>query len=111
MSDPKFQVYKGSNDQFYFRLRAGNGEVILASEGYTSEAGCQNGIESVKNNAASDERYRRKVSGDEQFYFLLVAANGETIGNSEMYSTETAREGGIEAVKRDAPVATIETEI
>ena len=111
MSDPKFQVYKGNDDQFYFRLRAGNSEVILASEGYTSEVGCQNGIESVKENAVSDERFQRKVSDDEQFYFLLVATNGETIGNSEMYSSEAAREGGIDAVKREAPAAPVEAEV
>jgi len=111
MSDPKFQVYKGSDEQFYFRLRAGNGEVILASEGYTSEAGCQNGIESIKENAINDERYQRKVSGDDQLYFILTASNGEPIGNSEMYSSEGACEGGIDAVKREAPAAPIEVEI
>lgn len=110
MNDSKFQIYKGSDDQFYFRLCAGNGEVILASEGYTSKAGCQNGIESVKENAESDERFQRKVSGDNQFYFILVALNGEPIGNSEMYSSEAACEGGVSAVKRVATVAPIETE-
>ncbi len=110
MSDPKFQIYKGNDEQFYFRLRARNGEVILASEGYSSEAGCQNGIESVKENAVRDERFQRKVSDNNQFYFVLVASNGEPIGNSEMYSSESARESGIEAVNREAPEAMIEIE-
>ena len=111
MSDPKFQIYTGNDDQFYFRLCAGNGEVILASEGYTSEAGCQNGIESVKKNAVSDERFQRKVSGDNQCYFILVATNGEPIGNSEMYSSEAACEDGIDAVKKVAPAAPVESEV
>ena len=110
MSDPKFQIYKGNDEQFYFRLRARNGEVILASEGYSSEAGFQNGIESVKKNAVSEERFQRKVSDNDQFYFILVASNGEPIGNSEMYSSEHARESGIEAVNREAPEAIIEIE-
>ena len=110
MNNPRFQIYKGNNDQFYFRLRARNGEVILASEGYISESGCQNGIESVKENAVRNERFQRKVSGDNQFYFILVASNGEPIGNSEMYSSESARDSGIEAVNREAPEAMIEIE-
>ena len=108
MNDTKFQIYKGQDEQLYFHLRASNGEVILASEGYVSESGCRNGIGSVKENAVKDERYQRKVSGDGQFYFVLVAANGEVIGNSEMYSSEAARDEGAEVVKKTAPSAPVE---
>ena len=103
MDNPKYQIFKGTNDQYYFRLRAENGEIILASEGYVSKDGCENGISSVKENATSDERYKREDSDDRQYYFNLVAANGEIIGTSEMYTTEQARDNGIEAVKRVAP--------
>ena len=67
-----------------------------------------NGIDSVKENAPKDERYRRKTATSGQFYFVLVAANYEPIGKSEMYTTEQAREKGIAAVKRDAPYAPVE---
>jgi len=108
MNDPKFQIYKGQDEQLYFRLRASNGEVILVSEGYVSESGCRNGVDSVKENAVKDERYQRNVAGDGQFYFLLLAANGEVIGNSEMYSSEAVRDQGIAAVKKTAPTAPVE---
>lgn len=108
MKNPKFQIFTGRDGQFYFRLRGGGGEIILASEGYTSKAGCQNGIRSVKENAPLDERYRRRTSANDQFYFVLVAANGEVIGVSETYTTERRRDEGIEAVKRIAPDAPIE---
>jgi len=52
MNIPKFQIFKGRDAQFYFRLRAGNGEVICASEGYVSKQGCRKGIEAVKTAAA-----------------------------------------------------------
>jgi len=29
MSNPKFQIFVGTNDQFYFRLIAGNGEEMV----------------------------------------------------------------------------------
>ena len=47
----RFELYQGKNNQFYFRLKAGNGETIAVSEGYTSRLGAKNGIESVKKNA------------------------------------------------------------
>jgi uncharacterized protein YegP (UPF0339 family) len=52
MSNPKFQVFKGEDDQFYFRLKAANGEIICASQGYTTKHSCWNGIEAVKSTAA-----------------------------------------------------------
>lgn len=108
MENPKFQIFKGKDDQFYFRLRAENGEIILQSEGYTTKASCQNGIDSVKTNGPLDERYECNVSKDGQYFFNLIAANGEVIGVSEMYTEQRNREVGIESVKRNAPLAQIE---
>ena len=108
MKNPKFQIYIGADDQFYFKLKAANGEVILGSEGYTAKSSCQNGIASVKTNAKLDQRFLRKTASNGQFYFTLAAANNEPIGNSEMYGTEGSRKKGIEAVKKTAPDADIE---
>jgi uncharacterized protein len=47
----KFEIYKDKAGEFRFRLKAGNGEVIAVSEGYKSEQGARDGIESVKKNA------------------------------------------------------------
>ena len=52
---PKFEVYKDKAGEFRFRLKATNGQVIAVSEGYTSMAGCLNGIESVRKNAPEGE--------------------------------------------------------
>ena len=35
-----------------FEMKATNGQVICASEGYTTKSACKNGIESVRKNAA-----------------------------------------------------------
>lgn len=105
MNNPKFELYKSKADsQFYFRLLAQNGANILGSEGYTTKASCENGIESVKTNAPLDYRYERK-SNSMQFWFTLKAGNGEMIGKSQMYSSTTARDAGIESVKQNAPDA------
>ena len=52
--NPKFEIYLDKAGEFRFRLKAKNGEPILASEGYKSKAGCKNGIESVRKNADSE---------------------------------------------------------
>lgn len=51
LTHPKYQIYLDKKGEFRFHLKARNGEIILASEGYTSKQGCQKGIESVKHNA------------------------------------------------------------
>jgi len=43
----KFECYKDKAGEFRFRLKAGNGETILSSEGYSGKSGCENGIASV----------------------------------------------------------------
>ena len=47
----QFNLQAG-NDKLYFNLKATNGQVIGVSEMYESESGRDNGIESVKKNAA-----------------------------------------------------------
>ncbi len=108
MNNPKFQVFKSSvNSQYYYRLKAKNGESILSGEGYTTKQNCLGAIASVKQNASIDSRYERKESSA-GYTFNLKASNGEIIGRSEVYMTSSARENGIAAVKRDAPDAPIE---
>ena len=53
VSNPKFEVYADKKGEIRFRLTALNGKTILVSEGYSSKAGCMNGIESVRKNADS----------------------------------------------------------
>jgi len=103
----KFEITKRKNDEFQFNLKATNGQVILTSEGYMTKANCINGIESVKKNSLMDERFEKKVSSNNKPYFVLKAGNNQVIGNSEMYESETARDNGIESVKKNASNAEI----
>lgn len=104
----KFEIKKSSNRQFQFHLKASNGQVILASEQYTERRGALRGIESVRRNAGSDARYERKTAKNGQPYFVLRASNGKTIGQSEMYNSAAALEGGIASVKKNAPEAKVD---
>lgn len=54
-SNPKFELFRDKAGQFRFRLKATNGKVIAVSEGYSTKAACENGIDSVKTNAPEAE--------------------------------------------------------
>lgn len=104
----KFVITKRVNGEFQFSLKAGNGQEILRSEGYSSKNNCENGIESVKRNSQDDSKFDRKTAANGKPYFNLKATNGQIIGTSEMYESEAGRDNGIESVKKNAPEATIE---
>lgn len=106
----KFVISKRTNGDYQFNLKAGNGQVILTSQGYNSKSSCENGIESVRINSKDDAKFERKTSTNDKSYFNLKAGNGQIIGTSQMYESENGMENGIESVKSNAPIASVEDE-
>jgi uncharacterized protein YegP (UPF0339 family)/uncharacterized membrane protein YeaQ/YmgE (transglycosylase-associated protein family) len=51
----KFEIFKDKTGEFRFHLRASNGEIVLASEGYTQKHNALKGIESVRERAPDAE--------------------------------------------------------
>jgi uncharacterized protein YegP (UPF0339 family) len=47
----KFEISRDKAGKFRFHLKAANGEIIAASQGYDTKASAEKGIESVKRNA------------------------------------------------------------
>ncbi|TNE54581.1 MAG: DUF1508 domain-containing protein [Bacteroidetes bacterium] len=104
----KFVIKKRTNGELQFDLKAGNGQVILTSEGYKAKASCENGINSVIKNSQDDSKFDRLTSKNGKFYFNLKATNGQIIGTSEMYESKASCENGIESVKKNAAIASTE---
>ena len=102
----KFEIYKDKGGKFRFRLKATNGQTILASQGYKTKVSAKNGIGSVQRNAAEDARFERKDSKG-KFMFNMKATNGQVVGTSERYDTEKSRDNGIRSVAKNAPNAKI----
>ncbi|MDP2269172.1 MAG: DUF1508 domain-containing protein [Archangium sp.] len=95
----KFETFVGKDGRHYFHLLAGNGEKILASQGYSTAASARAGVESVATNATSAQRYLQREASDGSRYFVLTAANGQIIGVSEMYATAANSARGALAVQ------------
>ncbi|MFC6009935.1 YegP family protein [Nocardia lasii] len=51
----KFEVFKDKAGKFHFHLKAGNGEIVLESQGYESKEGAKKGIASIQTNAPGAE--------------------------------------------------------
>jgi uncharacterized protein YegP (UPF0339 family) len=47
-------------------------------------------------------------SNSDKYYFVLKAANGDTIAQSEMYDSKAAAKNGIASVKKNAAGAAID---
>lgn len=107
----KFEVYKDAKGEYRFRLKAANGEIILSGEGYSSRAGCMNGIESVRKNAGNEKQFDLYTDTAGKSRFRLNAANRQIIGTGQAYSSEATAKKGIASVQANAPDAKIvETE-
>ena len=101
----KYVLGDAGKAQFHWNLQAGNSQAILSSQLYAAKPGAVNGIESCRANSAADANYARLKSADARPYFVLKAPNGEVIGTSQMYSSEAARDQGIESCKENGPSA------
>ena len=103
----KFEIYTDKKGEFRFRLKASNGQPILASEGYKAKKSCTNGIESVRKNSQDGSKFERSEAKNGKFHFNLKATNGQIIGTSQMYTSKEGMENGIASVRKNASKAEI----
>ena len=94
----RVQLLESGRDQFRFNVYAGNGEVVLSSEQYTTKASALNGAFSVVENGVEENSYKVLESATGGFYFNLHAANHQIIATSEMYTTRQSAERARDAV-------------
>jgi uncharacterized protein YegP (UPF0339 family) len=104
----KFELKKAKDGQFHFNLLATNGQPILSSEMYKAKDSALNGIESVRKNSQREGAFEIKTSSNDKHYFLLMATNGQVVGQSQMYASAASCKSGIESVQKNAPSAVID---
>jgi hypothetical protein len=106
-SGARFQVFQGMDGQYYFHLRAANGEIVLQSEGYTRKASAVAGTDSVRANGPTASRYQVRDAADGQAYFVLKAANGQVIGSSETFVSRSGAQAAAAAVSAMLQTTTV----
>ena len=93
----RFETFQGKDDKWHWHLKAPNGQIILASQSYTTKDSAKKSINSVKENSVKDN-FESRVSKSGQPYFILKAKNGEIIGTSQMYKRKAGCQKGIQSV-------------
>ena len=59
---------------FYFAILDTRGKLLLKSEGYTTEAARDNGMDSVQRNRADETRYKVQQNAETAKYYLSLRA-------------------------------------
>ena len=130
-SKATFQLYEDAAEQYRWRLRHENGNIIAdGGEGYSSKQKARQGLESVKENAAGghvvdqsrDETVDSEESGskatfeifrdaEEKWRWRLRHDNGNIIADcGSGYSSKQKARQGLRSVKTNAAGAAVEEE-
>lgn len=102
-----FTTFKDKGGKSRFNLVAGNHQVILSSQGYSTPKSRNNGIKSVQKHCKAMKNFEKKTSKKGQPFFVLKASNGEILGKSEMYSGHSGCNNGIKSVQKNGTSKTI----
>lgn len=104
----KFLITLLWNGEYQYTLIDDNEQTILASEGYYSRTSCETGINWVKAREVNDANFAKMTSIGGKHYFYFITTNGEILGTSEYYESESERDRIIEKAKKYILTANIE---
>ena len=97
-------------ENYFFELRASNGEKLLVSEEYTSQAGAIKGIQTHKDNVKKDN-FRITVSKKGDYIFKLLTAKNTLLCTGANYKSLERCESAIASTKRFAATAILQEEM
>ncbi len=100
----------GSEEMFFFELRASNGEKLLASEEYTTYQGALRGIETHKTNLLN-RNMRVTVSKKGDYIFKLLNGKNMLLCMGEHYPTKARCESAMESAVRFAETAVVDESV
>ncbi len=92
------KFYNEERKEHYFSYNDRNGKTLLRSEGYTSEAGRDNGLKSVIKNAPLEERWKTEIALGRYHYYILKAGNHQEIARSCYYDSKEEMMGAYNGV-------------
>ncbi len=101
-----YVVFPDTDDQFVWRLVAGNGRVLATSdEGYASKASARRAIDRVGKYADTEARYR-SVEADGGLRWHLTAPNGRVLARSATtYEAERTVRAAVRRMRNLGPTA------
>ena len=95
----RVEVLVGDSGQYRFNMFAKNGEIVVSSEQYTTEAAAYNGAFAVQTEGQLAAAYTVKANASGTgYYFNVKAQNGQIIGTSQQYTTKASAENAVKSV-------------
>ncbi len=101
---------EGSEEMFFFELRASNGEKLLSSEEYTTYQGALRGIQTHKTNILKGN-LKLTLSKKGDFIFKLLSGKNMLLCMGENYPTRARCESAMESTVRFAETAILDENI
>jgi uncharacterized protein len=96
-----FEIFKGAmnrGQQFYFRLVAANGQIVLQSESYKAKQGALTGVNSIIRTGVANATIGKSADG--QYYFTVKGNNFKITANSETYASRSNVKRALAAVQQ-----------
>lgn len=106
-SGARFEVHQGESGDFYFDVFAKNGQIVVASQHYASEAAAYNGAMAVQADGQQAAAYKLLQATDASWYFNVTALNGQVVGTSETYTTKASAQTAMTAVQKLLPTISV----
>jgi hypothetical protein len=103
----RVEVAASETGNFHFNVFAKNGQIVLSSESYTSDAAAFNGAFAVQQDGQNAANYTIKQNVAGGFYFTLSALNGQVIGVSQQYTTRAAAQSAITSLTAFLPTLSV----
>jgi hypothetical protein len=99
----KFEVFL-EKEEWLFRLKAANSEVLMVGQGYSSKPSCLAGLETIRN-AVLNANFRISKDKQGRFQFKLYSTNNQLLLTGETYMDKDNCMNAILAVRKYTPDA------
>ncbi len=95
----RVEVLQGATGKWRFNVHAKNGQIVLSSEHYSSQAAAVNGAVAVQTVSTDASAYHLQKNSANGWYFTVKADNGQVIGVSQQYTTKAAAQSTIKSLQ------------
>lgn len=108
MQTPKYLLRSKDGERFHLKLIDSEGTTVVIARSFPTRMDCEATLQSMRDSSKCPERFERAETGNQRFYFHLVASDGEVVGTSPHFETESEREHAIAILLKfgaEAPLA------
>lgn len=100
-------LFNEGTNKFRFNVHAKNGQIVLSSEQYTTEAAAFNGAFAVQTDGQTAANYTVLQNSAGGYYFNVYALNHQVIGTSQQYTSKESATSAIKSMQSFLPTVTV----